>query len=209
MTYVGEHAVDVDDGDLSGSRHPDNVSRAVQTVGPEGRLARVLVTGMSGTGKSTVLAELGRRGHRVVDADDDAWAEQVASCDAGGANSSGRGPGERAAVGGRPRHAVRRRLCRQPGQVLRPLDAVVLLSVPLELMLERLERRTTNQFGKDPAERDRILRDLRTVEPLLRAPATVEISTDGSPSEVADALEGVAAEIATGEATLQPGVGAS
>jgi dephospho-CoA kinase len=27
----------------------------------------VLVTGMSGTGKSTVLDELARRGHRVVD----------------------------------------------------------------------------------------------------------------------------------------------
>jgi dephospho-CoA kinase len=30
----------------------------------------VLVTGMSGTGKSAVLAELERRGHRVVDKDE-------------------------------------------------------------------------------------------------------------------------------------------
>jgi hypothetical protein len=33
----------------------------------------VLVTGMSGTGKSTVLAELRRRGHLTVDTDDDGW----------------------------------------------------------------------------------------------------------------------------------------
>ena len=33
----------------------------------------MLVTGMSGTGKSTVLAELGRRGHRVVDTDAPGW----------------------------------------------------------------------------------------------------------------------------------------
>jgi len=34
-------------------------------------VTRVLVTGMSGTGKSTVLGELRRRGHRVVDTDYD------------------------------------------------------------------------------------------------------------------------------------------
>ena len=33
----------------------------------------VLVTGMSGTGKSAALAELARRGHRVVDTDYDGW----------------------------------------------------------------------------------------------------------------------------------------
>ena len=34
---------------------------------------RVLLTGMSGTGKSTVRAELVRRGHRTVETDDPGW----------------------------------------------------------------------------------------------------------------------------------------
>lgn len=34
---------------------------------------RVLVTGMSGTGKSTVLAELARRGFEAVDTDEPGW----------------------------------------------------------------------------------------------------------------------------------------
>jgi adenylate kinase family enzyme len=38
-------------------------------------MRRVLVTGMSGTGKSTVLAELGRRGFQVVKTDDAPWSE--------------------------------------------------------------------------------------------------------------------------------------
>ena len=38
-------------------------------------MSRVLVTGMSGTGKSSVLAELSRRGYRVVDTDDPGWRE--------------------------------------------------------------------------------------------------------------------------------------
>jgi predicted ATPase len=37
----------------------------------------VLVTVMSGTGKSAVLDELARRGHRVLDTDDSGWIVQV------------------------------------------------------------------------------------------------------------------------------------
>jgi len=36
-------------------------------------MARVLVTGMSGAGKTTVLDELRRRGYETVDADYDGW----------------------------------------------------------------------------------------------------------------------------------------
>jgi dephospho-CoA kinase len=37
----------------------------------------VLVTGMSGVGKSTVLMELARRGFTVVDTDDAGWIHTV------------------------------------------------------------------------------------------------------------------------------------
>ncbi len=36
-------------------------------------VARVLITGMSGTGKTTLLDELRRRGHLTVDTDYDGW----------------------------------------------------------------------------------------------------------------------------------------
>ena len=39
--------------------------------------AVVLVTGTSGTGKSTVLGELARRGHRALDTDDFGWIVQL------------------------------------------------------------------------------------------------------------------------------------
>jgi hypothetical protein len=42
-------------------------------------MAKILVTGMSGTGKSSALAELGRRGCRVVETDDPGWSEWVES----------------------------------------------------------------------------------------------------------------------------------
>jgi hypothetical protein len=40
-------------------------------------MPRVLVTGMSGTGKSAALQMLGKRGHRVVDTDTDQWSHWV------------------------------------------------------------------------------------------------------------------------------------
>ena len=42
---------------------------------------RVLVTGMSGTGKSTALVELEKRGYRVVDTDSREWSEWVPGTD--------------------------------------------------------------------------------------------------------------------------------
>jgi dephospho-CoA kinase len=47
-------------------------------------VAVVFVTGMTGTGKSAVLAELARSGHRVVDTDYGGYAEEVPSADEGG-----------------------------------------------------------------------------------------------------------------------------
>src|ERR687897_3236226 len=38
---------------------------------------RILITGMSGTGKSTVVSELAARGHRAIDLDSDTWSEWV------------------------------------------------------------------------------------------------------------------------------------
>ena len=71
-------------------------------------------------------------------------------------------------------------------------DAVVLLTAPANVILERVAHRESNAFGKHDAERDRILDDLAKVEPLLRAGATAEIDTRAPLDEVVDALESIA-----------------
>jgi hypothetical protein len=68
----------------------------------------------------------------------------------------------------------------------------VLLSVPREVMLQRIATRSTNPFGKRAHEQQRILADLEAVEPLLRATSTVEIATTIPVTEVVDALESIA-----------------
>jgi hypothetical protein len=67
-------------------------------------------------------------------------------------------------------------------------DAVVLLSAPAEVILHRVDHRTTNEYGTDPSERDLILFHLETVEPLLRATCTHEIDASRPLDEVVGEL---------------------
>jgi len=54
-------------------------------------------------------------------------------------------------------------------------DAVILLTAPADVILDRVARRATNDYGKSPLERAEILADLARVEPLLREGCTHEL----------------------------------
>lgn len=60
----------------------------------------------------------------------------------------------------------------------RPLfDHVILLSAPVDLIISRTGTRAANDFGKHPEQLARVLRHLRTLMPLLRRSATLEVDT--------------------------------
>src|SRR3954451_14640189 len=99
---------------------------------------------MSGTGKSTALAELGRQGFRVVDTDDPPWTEW-AEADGGYVWREDLISGLLAEEGGPPLF-VSGTVSNQ-GRFYGHFDAVVLLSAPAEILLQRIERRTTNEYG--------------------------------------------------------------
>jgi hypothetical protein len=67
-------------------------------------------------------------------------------------------------------------------------DAVVLLSAPSDVLLDRIERRTTNAYGKSREQRELVVRHLAEVEPLLRRTCTHEIDATQSLSTVVDRL---------------------
>ena len=127
---------------------------------------------MSGTGKSTALAALRRRGFEVVDTDEPGWTEWSDE-DGGYIWREDR----IAEVLARDRKAplyVSATVSNQ-GRFYPRFDAVVLLSAPAEVLLDRIERRTTNDYGKKDEERDLILGHLAEIEPRLRATCTHEI----------------------------------
>ena len=154
-------------------------------------MKRVLLTGMSGTGKSTVIRALVARGFKAVDADEDGFSEVVRVPDD---EPTGLDPGydwvwredrvqtllaaEDAAVlflGG---------CSPNQGRFYPRFDRVILLSAPAEVIVERLATRTTNPYGKRPEEVARTLHLLRTVEPLLRRGAHHEVDTSAPLDEV-------------------------
>lgn len=147
-------------------------------------MKRVFLTGMSGTGKSTLIAELAARGYGAVDAD--------------------YGLSERGPDGDwRWREPLIRRLlatedadvlflsgcATNQGKFYPQFDLIVLLSAPAEVILARLAGRTTNPYGKTPAERAEVLENSRTVEPLLRRGAGLELDTSRPLGEVLGRLE--------------------
>lgn len=134
---------------------------------------------MSGTGKSSITRELVARGYKAVDTDD-GWCEPQPD--------------------GRQRwreDAVQALLATDDADVLfvagceenqrkfhSQFDQIVLLSAPVETLVERLATRTDNTYGKAPEELRRFLEDVRTVEPLLRQVADHEVLTTVSLAEV-------------------------
>ena len=68
---------------------------------------------------------------------------------------------------------------------------IVLLSAPADVILERIENRTTNKYGKDPGERALVLADLDSTEPRLRRTCTHEIDATKPVDEVVEALIGI------------------
>ena len=148
-------------------------------------MRRILVTGMSGTGKSTVLAELAKRGFATVETDVEPWSEW--SDEAGGYVWNEALVEELLDREHETTLFVSGTVSNQ-GRFYDRFDAVVLLSAPADVLLERIDARTANRFGKSAEERERILEDLAEVEPLLRATCTHEIDASRPLDDVVDAL---------------------
>ncbi|GAB3233408.1 AAA family ATPase [Glycomyces halotolerans] len=154
-------------------------------------MKRVLLTGVSGVGKSTVVAELGARGYTAVDTDHGGFCAPAPDVE----------PPRPAAEPDWVWHEdrMRRLLDTADGELLfvsgcvpnqgrfhPDFDHIVLLSAAPALVRHRLLKRTGNDYGKRPGELDKALRDQAEVEPLLRSGATLEIDTSVPVGEVVE-----------------------
>lgn len=155
--------------------------------------AVVLVTGMSGTGKSMVLHELAARGHHVLDTDEPGWIQQVPTPE-----------------GVEPLWDLKRiqevldahrsgwlflaGCVANRGRLYDRFDRIVLLSAPVDVVLARVRSRS-NPFGSTEQDRAKIAGDLAAFEPVLRAGADHESVTTIPVSEVVGGLEQIAAGV--------------
>jgi len=152
-------------------------------------MPKVLVTGMSGTGKSAALQILGERGHRVVDTDTDHWSHWVTPPD-GSPDWIWREDAVAALLASHQHGHLFVAGCKtNQGKLYPQFDHIALLSAPANVLLARIAARTGNPYGKHPGERAQILQYLTEVEPLLRATATIEIDATAPLSQVVQQLE--------------------
>jgi shikimate kinase len=147
-------------------------------------MKRVLLTGVSGTGKSTLINELGARGYKAVDTDDHGLSELVTVPQD---QPTGLGPGKdwvwredriQDLLSTHDADVLFVSGCSpNQGKFYPQFDHIVLLTAPAAVIVERLANRTTNPYGKHPDEVARILYLQQTVEPLLRRGAGLEVDT--------------------------------
>jgi shikimate kinase len=167
-------------------------------------VTRLLLTGVSAAGKSTLVAELRRRRVHAVDLDEPGWsAYGTLSPDEDHPLGAASGPEwlwrtDRVAAlldGDDGLHLVVAGCAANQVRFYPRFDRIVLLTAPVEVTVERLARRTTNPFGKRPDELATVLDDKAVVEPMLRQRAHLELDTtaplDSVVAAVLDLLEEV------------------
>jgi dephospho-CoA kinase len=157
-------------------------------------MKRILLTGLSGTGKSTLIAALAAQGYTAVDADGDAfsrWAQPTSDSDAfgppveAGRDWVWREDRIEELLSSEDSDMLFLAGCAENmGRFLPQFDHVVLLHASADVLVERLRTRTTNPYGKHPGEVARVLGQLDTVEPLLRRVAGYEIDTSAPLDDV-------------------------
>ena len=134
---------------------------------------------MSGAGKSTLLEELRRRGHDTVDTDYDGWTLPDGSWDEERVPRLLADPHD-VVVSGTVENQV---------NFYNRFDHVILLSAPLDILLERVRTRRSNPYGQSVSQQAEIRHYVETVEPLLRRGATIELDGTRTPQDLADEVE--------------------
>ncbi|MCJ7842224.1 AAA family ATPase [Lederbergia sp. NSJ-179] len=135
----------------------------------------VFVTGLSGVGKSYTLERLEEQGYKVVDTD------------YGYVTNNGNGDTEETVLD----EEKITKLLNENGQTLlfiagcysnqskfyKHFDYVVLLTAEQDVMIKRIDERTTNYYGKRPEEKEEVIDSFNHVLPLLKNSSDLIIDT--------------------------------
>lgn len=140
-------------------------------------MKRIYITGMSGTGKSSVIRNLLDKGHAAIDTDEGDWKE--ISISEGGSEWILREDQIRSVIAKCRKSSIFISGCCSNQANLYPLfDYIVLLSASLETILNRVAERTSNPYGKTSEERNEIIWNYENIQPLLQENVHFELNTE-------------------------------
>jgi shikimate kinase len=139
-------------------------------------MKRIFITGMSGTGKTSVIEMLCSRGFTAIDTDYDGWC---APSDRNGETEWLLREDKLSDLLNRPSTSpLFVAGCRSnQSKFYKFFDCRVLLAAPLEIMLARVAERTSNPYGKTDQQRAEIRWNFEHIEPLLRQSTDLEIDS--------------------------------
>lgn len=158
--------------------------------------AILFITGMSGTGKSTVLEKLSGRGYKTIDTDYDRLSIQSYNHDMQEHEwvwdefKMKRILEEHAAgvlfISG---------TVSNQGKFYPYFDEIICLSAPADILMERVRNRTTNDYGKTDADRKEIMDNLERFGAIIEAGAGRRIDATRDIDSIADEIESLARDL--------------
>lgn len=135
----------------------------------------IFVTGLSGVGTSSALEQLEKQGYNVVDTDygymkemesgeieERVWDEEKITLVLEKYKQS---------------HLFISGCYSNQVKFYKHFDYVVLLKAELNVMLDRINKRTSNNYGKSPEERTEVIESYENVLPLLEKSSDIIIDT--------------------------------
>ncbi|MEC2072454.1 AAA family ATPase [Alkalihalophilus marmarensis] len=138
-------------------------------------MAIIFITGLSGVGKSSALVQLEKEGYNVVDTDygyvksirnegveERIWDEEKIT---------------RLLEQYKHSHLIISGCYSNQGKFNHFFDYIVLLKADLNVMLDRINKRTSHDYGKNPEERAEVIDSYENVLPLLEKRSDIIIDT--------------------------------
>ncbi|HEX5563914.1 MAG TPA: AAA family ATPase [Sporosarcina sp.] len=135
----------------------------------------IFVTGLSGVGTSSALEQLKKEGYNAVDTDY-GYIKVIKN----GGNEERLLDEEKITQlleDNKQSHLIISGCYANQGKFYKHFNYVVLLKADLNVMLDRINNRTSNNYGKSPEERQEVIGSFENVLPLLEESSDIIIDT--------------------------------
>ena len=148
-------------------------------------MVKVLLTGMSGVGKSTILKQISKSYSHSIDLDYDGWIHMDDMCN------------DRKMDSNRIINYIQKYndediffsgTTINQKEIYPYLDFIITLTAPIEIMHERILSRENNSFGKSNHDWEKIKNDKREFEQLIMKSSDFVISTDKIANDIVDEI---------------------